>query len=296
MNLTTISVFLSVVDHGSVRRAAEAANRTPSAVSRHVAAIETAIGARLFERRPSGMVLSPEGVALEAFARPLVHKLDLAAAVISDIKGLRAGLIRVSAIEAVVTRLVHPAILAFREIHPTIRIVTEVVSRDNAEVSHALLGGGADVGLMYKMNANSDLDYRFEVPTPFAVIAAPNHPLAHCAQVSMTDLAGIPVAALTATQATRKLFDGVVQAEGVKINYALTVNGFEMAKQFAMTGMGVCLLPAFAIEREKRAGTLVAVPLSEPSLRATRTAVCVPRDRELSPITEKFIETLRRFV
>ncbi|GIK98308.1 MAG: transcriptional regulator [Alphaproteobacteria bacterium] len=59
--LSTLRLFDAAGRHQSFKRAAEELNITPGAVSHGVAALERWIGARLFERAPGGLVLSPAG-------------------------------------------------------------------------------------------------------------------------------------------------------------------------------------------------------------------------------------------
>jgi DNA-binding transcriptional LysR family regulator len=59
--LTAIRAFVAVSRHGSFSRAAQALGVTQSALSRHVATLEKLSGTRLFDRRGSGIELTPSG-------------------------------------------------------------------------------------------------------------------------------------------------------------------------------------------------------------------------------------------
>ena len=66
MKLTHLRDFLAVADRGGLRRAAKHLGLAQPAISRSIRELEHELGATLFERSTSGMVLTPIG---EAFRR-----------------------------------------------------------------------------------------------------------------------------------------------------------------------------------------------------------------------------------
>ncbi|MAN56427.1 MAG: hydrogen peroxide-inducible genes activator [Paracoccus sp. (in: a-proteobacteria)] len=71
MNITLrqLRYFLALARHGHFTRAAEISHVSQPALSMQIRALEDAAGARLVERTPSGVVLTPQGRALERDAR-----------------------------------------------------------------------------------------------------------------------------------------------------------------------------------------------------------------------------------
>ncbi|SDC45858.1 LysR family transcriptional regulator [Paraburkholderia lycopersici] len=79
LNLAHLRAFRLVADTGSATRAASALYRAQSAVTRSVQELETALGSPLFERKPSGMLLTAAGRAvLERCGRIFSELEDLA--------------------------------------------------------------------------------------------------------------------------------------------------------------------------------------------------------------------------
>jgi LysR family glycine cleavage system transcriptional activator len=66
LQLNALRAFEDVAKHKSFRAAAEAMNVSQSALSRHVTALEQALGTGLFERLPHGLALTPAGTRLLA--------------------------------------------------------------------------------------------------------------------------------------------------------------------------------------------------------------------------------------
>ena len=71
MNITLrqLRYFLALAHQLHFTRAAESINVTQPALSMQIRALEDAVGARLVERTPQGVVLTPQGRALERHAR-----------------------------------------------------------------------------------------------------------------------------------------------------------------------------------------------------------------------------------
>ena len=73
-----VLTFREVARLGSFSRAAEALSLTQPAVSQQIAALERQAGARLLERGPGGLTLTPAGALLLEHADVVADRLDLA--------------------------------------------------------------------------------------------------------------------------------------------------------------------------------------------------------------------------
>lgn len=83
LDLDAVQAFVLVVDHGSFTRAADALGATQSGVSLRLKRLEDRLGARLFERTPRLVRLTPQGEAFLPRARRLLEAQDEAVAAVS---------------------------------------------------------------------------------------------------------------------------------------------------------------------------------------------------------------------
>jgi DNA-binding transcriptional LysR family regulator len=293
MQVAVLRSFLGVASQGSVRKGAEEVNITPSAVSRHIAILERVVGAPLFDRRSRGMVLTPEGEILRTHALRTMSTFDVVRPAMAEIRGLRRGAVRVCAIEAVTSSLLNPAIRDYLSQHAGISFEVEVVQRDNNDVVHALLRDGADIGIMYKLGINSDIEVLAELEAPFVAVMSSGHELAGREKLCARDLAGYRMAALHPSSATRRLTDEAFRTANVPLDYTLVVNSYEMAKEFARTGVGITILPQMAVRSECAAGSLVTVPLTDWTFNRVRATICAHRDRPLAHAARSFLDLLK---
>jgi DNA-binding transcriptional LysR family regulator len=148
--------FLAVARTGSALAAAKSLGVNQTTVARRLAALEEALGERLFERQQSGAQLTDAGQELMAPA----ERVEAAALALEEKITARrrrlSGVVRVSAAESTANILLTPALASFREQHPDIAIEMHVDDRpddlngDEADVAIRAGQKPTDPGLVVK--------------------------------------------------------------------------------------------------------------------------------------------------
>ena len=108
-----LSSFLSVARTGRLTVAARREGVDHSTLSRHIAALEASLGAKLFERRPDGLTLTSDGERLQAAVEQMENQL---AAARNDIAGRDlavAGSVRVGAPDGIGAAFLAPRLSRF---------------------------------------------------------------------------------------------------------------------------------------------------------------------------------------
>lgn len=116
-----IRVFLAVAKAGSTAGAGRTLRMDPTTVARRIAALETAVGARLFDRSRDGYVLRADAVELVEAAAAMSREAHLFD---SRAQALARGVdrLRVTTNEPLANAIVAPAIVVFQAEHPEVRI------------------------------------------------------------------------------------------------------------------------------------------------------------------------------
>jgi len=102
-----LRAFLAIVKTGSLGRAIEEINLSQPALSRLIQDMENRLGARLFDRVSTGMILTDFGRELVPHARHLLFGMSQAVEALDALRGLQRGTVRVGAV-ATVTRSIMP--------------------------------------------------------------------------------------------------------------------------------------------------------------------------------------------
>lgn len=145
--------FLALCDAGTLSGAARATGVEHTTVARRIDALETALGAHLFDRFPKGWSLTAAGTALVPYARTLedgMHALLNAARGASEV----AGVVRVSAPPALAACLLAP------------RLRGPVARLPGVEIDLRAEARTADL-----MRRQADIALRFARPTSPGLVA-----------------------------------------------------------------------------------------------------------------------------
>ena len=87
---------------------------------------------------------------------------------------------------------------------------------------------------------------------------------------------------------TRQVLDRALLEENVRLDALLTINSIEMLKMFVSRGLGLAVLPHFALAREERSRELAVLRIDSAALSTTHLALCSRRDRALGAAAETF--------
>ncbi|MFC3627137.1 LysR family transcriptional regulator [Vogesella amnigena] len=140
--MSALAMFVVAAEHGSFSLAAEQLGKTPSAVTKAVAQLETQLGARLFERTTRRMALTEAGRIYLDSARQALMQLQLASEEIEQLQHALRGSLRITAPPSFGPAFLARACSRFMQAYPQVRL--EVDLSDNFD---DLLDGGYDLAL-----------------------------------------------------------------------------------------------------------------------------------------------------
>ncbi|MFF0470987.1 LysR family transcriptional regulator [Micromonospora zamorensis] len=267
MELRQLRTFEAVVRHRTVTDAAVALDLAPSSVSQQIRALEEALGVALFVRGPRGMRLTSAGQRLQGWARSL---LDQAQQATRDVRRERQ-LIRLGALETI-SSTYGPAVFArFAERRPDIDLeIHSERARDGllADVIEGrleaalLLDSGDDVGGLGFPSPAEPLAFLDLDAVPLALVATSAHPLAGRAALTPDDLKHEQLL-VNVPECSFWLAGNTILGSGPK---RVKVGGVPVMRAWAEHGLGISLLPRFAVAESLRSGALIQLDLPLPDL------------------------------
>ena len=123
-----VRYFLAVARGGSLRAGAEHLGVNHSTVLRRISQLEERLGARMFDKLPSGYRLTEAGEEVLEFAEQMASASNqLEARVLGRDQSVR-GLLRVTMTPMLATHLLMPDLAEFARLHPAIEV--EILSSD----------------------------------------------------------------------------------------------------------------------------------------------------------------------
>jgi DNA-binding transcriptional LysR family regulator len=131
---------LAVRRTGSLTAAARSLEVDKATVSRRIAALEHALGVRLFDRKPDGYGITPHGERALSAVSEIDDRVAALVAELSEARGDARGVVYLSVPQFFASTVLLPALPAFRAAHPAIDLVLDAsssvvnVARREAEV------------------------------------------------------------------------------------------------------------------------------------------------------------------
>lgn len=173
LDLHKLRVFAVVAEHEHYTRAAEALGISQPALSVHVRDLERQLGLALFERAGRNIRLTEAGRLVHGYARrilALAVELDEAA---DDLRGLRAGSLRLGASTTVGEYLLPEVLAAFRRRHPGVAVTVEI--GNTRRIADRLRHGELHLGLLGEPLGDPGLDCAPFRDDELVLIVPPGH-------------------------------------------------------------------------------------------------------------------------
>lgn len=284
--------FAAVAAEGSLGRAAEALSCTQPALSRAIQRLETQLGVVLFERRTTGMVLTPFGQTLLPYANLLEAECQHATAEIAALQGLHKGLVRIGAVASAAVSLIPGAVERLLHKWPNLQvsIVEDVVER----LTSSLVSNEIDIAIASRLPETEEIEKIFESARGdvSTVIARPHHPILKVKNVSLESLLAWQWIMPPEDTGPRRFFDAVFRQQGLQPDIAVETRSLEAMKSLIAHTDLLGWLPEPLFELERSMGCIL--PLSVPPLVQERTfSIYRKRRGFMSPPTVKLLDELK---
>src|SRR5882762_9008799 len=154
-HLKLLTHVVEVARMGSIRKAAEHLNLTPSAMNRRIQDLEAEVGTPLFERRPRGVKLTTAGEMFVRYANNQIADAKRLKSQVADLRGLRRAPVQIACSQALAHDFLASRIATFQKQHP--KVVFDLKVMDHERTLAALAAHDVDLALVYGSAVSSSL-------------------------------------------------------------------------------------------------------------------------------------------
>ncbi|WP_298356143.1 LysR substrate-binding domain-containing protein [uncultured Litoreibacter sp.] len=260
VNLKLLQTFLLVAEHGSFRRAAEIANRAPSAISMQIRDLEAQVGLRLFVRKAQRISLSPEGRRLFDRTKGAMDNVQSELSELSNIAARRRGQVQIGCAPTLAASYMGDILYNFARRYPdSVVSVREVPPTEGLELLQQ-----QKVEFYIGPEVAGIKDFEFEALITDQLLACtPPQFDTGVDQISVTDLDKTPMILLDSKTALRLLVDQVTKRAGITLNVRYELQNATTAMNLVEAGLGVAILPEIVAAHGDK-NRFRAIPLSDP--------------------------------
>lgn len=182
-----LRVFRAVAEELHFGRAAERLLMSQPPLTRHVQALEAAVGVKLLERNSRRVALTRAGAAFLAEATIALARLDRAGEIARQTAAGRAGRLELGYVEPLAIDLLPRVLMRFRDSFPDVDLrLHELHTHEQIEALHS---NAIDVAILRTpANADPELEFAPLFADPLVAAMPANHPCA-TAQINLSELA-----------------------------------------------------------------------------------------------------------
>ena len=248
----SLAMFAEVAEHGSFAAAARRLGRSPAALTRGIAELETRLNVQLFNRTTRAVSLTEAGQRLFAGAKRVLADLDEIERAAAGAGTAPRGELRVTAPILFGRLHVAPLVREFLERFPDVSVTLALIDRPVDLVEE-----GLDVALRIGALAESSAIATRVGAMPRVVVASPDYLAEHGTPQVPADVTAHAVVAFSGLFGERWTFrDGAGEAS-IAIKPRLTVNTAEAAVDAARAGFGLTRVLGYQAADDIRRGALV---------------------------------------
>jgi DNA-binding transcriptional LysR family regulator len=293
LKLHDMRVLMSVVEAGSMAKAAERLGTSQPAVSRSVADLEHTLGVRLLERSPQGVEPTPYAHAIIRRGVAVFDELRQGVEDIAFLADPTAGELRIGCPEAIAAGPVLLVINRLTRRHPrmTFHVATGVAPR----IYRGLIERTIEVGIS-RVTASFDaasLHAETLFDDMLVIAAGANNPLMRRRRIELGELlAERWVLAPTGSLSVELMIEAFRAAGLEPPRPTVVTESLSMRNRLLTTAGFLTIIHGFALAVLGRHPTIKPLPVALPTSRRP-IALMTLKKRTPSPLAEYFMENMR---
>jgi len=286
MDIQELLTFIKVAETQSFSEAADALFVTQPAVSKRIAALESHLNVRLFDRIGRQVHLTEAGRRLLPKAKKVAEDVnDIKRSMSLQMEDVSGELLIATSHHIGLHRLPN-TLKTFQQTYPLAEIHIDFTQSEDAHKQ--VLKGDAELGII-TLSAHSEAMLN-AIPIwsdPLKCVVSHDHPLAQMDDVDVVELSKYPCVLPHDNTFTRQIAEKVFAVNGVRPQVKMNTNNLETLAMLASIGWGWSLVPSTVVNEQ-----LVVVNL--PDLNVERKlGVIHHKQRTLSRAASAFIELLQ---
>jgi len=285
--LDEFSIFLSILDHGSLTAAARATGRSLQAVSRSLAKLETELGVQLIQRTTRSLRPTSAGSRFEERIRQAMADLDAARLEVQQEEQVIASTLRVGAPPLFASEYLVDMVADFMQRHPAVEVELVLSDRRSNLVEERL-----DATLRIGELPDSNLRVRHLADLRRVIFASPSWLAKHGRPAHPYDLKKLPcVVRSFGPERGRWPVTINGDVEYIEVRGAFKANDVASCNKAVLAGLGAGLTPYWQIRRHIENGS-AEVLFEEFAPPSVRIQAIWPNGRRLPFRTRLFIDFL----
>lgn len=287
MDLLRLRYFLTVMDQGSVSRAALKLGVTQPGLSRQIQALERELKTPLLYRNGRGVAATPAGEKFAAVVRLLVEEYDAVKILIQEEAARPQGSVVFGIGPSLGGIIAAPVAIGFRQQHP--KATLQVREAYSSTLLEWVESGRLDVAILCDARRSLGKTVTPVLLEDLYLVQAANAKK----QVEITEpqhLEKLGMVLLGPGASLRHVIDIAARTAGIHLNVGLELDSVPAIKQIVQQGIWSTILTYGAVHTEVAAGQLVALPLPVPM--QAQLVIATPKHKTINKTTTALLRVV----
>jgi DNA-binding transcriptional LysR family regulator len=292
LKLHDMRVLMSVIEAGSMVKAAERLGTSQPAVSRSISELEHALGVRLLDRGPRGIEPTPYGVALVKRGAAAFDELNQGIKDIELLSDPTVGSVRIGASIAVSVGFVSAVIERLTRRYP--RLSFDVLAADTGTACRYLEERKVDLAIVHMVEPIPEELMSAEILfcEPQVVATGVQSPWTRRRRVTLAELIEERWTLPPPDTRFGALVAEAFRANGLDVPRTVVTASLPVRNVLAATGQFLTMTPRVVLTLSAKNLGLQTLPIDLPTTRRP-VAVITLRNRALSPVAQMFVQCAR---
>lgn len=230
MNLRQIAYFVSISECNSILKASQILHISQPTVSSQIKLLEEELEVVLFERRSSGVILTPEGKEFLSHAKNILNNVRSAKESMRSSKTGEVGSVTVGIPNSLSPVLSTKLVQTVRKELPNVRL--KVISGMTGNLLEWILHGNIDFGLVFNEIPLYGLDLECLLIEYLYLVGRSAEEFEDLVDAndrfSFKNIRGLPLVLPSTDHGLRKMVEAHAQQVGVPLNVCAEVDGHEL--------------------------------------------------------------------
>jgi LysR family tcuABC transcriptional regulator len=291
LSLRQIRAVIAVCEEGSFTHAAARESATQSGISQHIAAIERAVGVRLFERSAKGVRPTPAGSRYYRRCIEAIGTLQAAGDEMRALAGRVSGNLRIGLMPTFTRAALAPALKDYVRDYPDVKL--KIVEGYSAVLTDMVLAEELDFAVVPTFEGRVGLKSRLLARDREMLLSGRARRLKPLVPIRLADCAPLKIVVPGPHNIRRRNLETYFQTNDIAIENMLEMDAMIGTLEFVAHSDWVTVLPSIICINDVGRGELVVNSIIDPPLFA-EFVVIYPARRPLPREAQLFLDRIER--
>lgn len=283
-----VKAFVAVSECRSFADACSILHLSQPALSMAIKNFEQAVGGKLLIRTTRTLSLSPEGQAFLPIAKRLLADWEMAFNDLHNLFAKHQGKLAIAAMPSFAATKLPEVLASFTRNYPNINVLIDDVVAE--QVNERVLTGRTELGITFKPDDLSELDFVPLFKDKFVAAVPKHHPLADRNTLTWKAVTQFPLLLLQQPSSIRAMIENTLEKHQLQASICMEAHQLATLGKMVASGLGLSVVPTLYIEQMNALGALCK-PLKSPVIQR-EVGVIVRRGNPQSAAAQAMVEAL----